>query len=186
MARISYDNVERWLDQGIDINGRTLELVGEVNNRMLKKVMKGFHLFGQTEGPITIYLSSGGGDVVAGQAIYSIINKVSASVKIEVYGECCSMAVPILQAAGTRVADSRAIFMIHTGTVDIETALPKDARAYMKISDRQDTINTGILMNRIRERHPEYSLLTLKNMLDKDTWMTAEQALNLGLIDEIV
>ncbi len=44
----------------------------------------------------------------------------------------------------------------------------------------------AIYLNRIREKNPEFKAKALKELLNFDSWLNAEQSLELGLVDEIV
>jgi ATP-dependent protease ClpP protease subunit len=92
-----------------------------------------------------------------------------------IYGHCYSIAAWVIQAADKRYMSKNSSMMIHHGESD-KTEF-----------DRQmDDRCVAILLDRIREKHPEYPKHKLDKLLLKDTYLWPEEALDLGLIDEVL
>lgn len=129
------------------------------------------------EADINIIINNKGGDQQHGLGIYDMIRNIPNHVTGTVYGYCNSMAMWILQACDLRRAALNSELMIHDG---------KRPATQSRFDDNQDERCRQIILDRIREKIPDYSRRNLLAMLKKDTYMTAEEARDLGLLDEIV
>lgn len=187
MARVSKDNLMMFLDYGIDLTSRTLELIGSVDIHMTRHVFRRLHALSvvNPESPIEIQLNTDGGDTTQGFAIYDRIKEMQGPVTIIVYGECSSMGVWILQAADKRVMTKNSFLMIHAGEENLEGTpeVVKNWRAYHEIENAR---MENIFLDKIREKHKDFPRQRLQKMLRTDTILTPQQALDLGLIDEII
>lgn len=127
--------------------------------------------------PISIIVNNMGGDQQHGFAIYDYITEIRERipVHITIRGYCHSMASWILQAGTVRRMSRNSQMMIHDGG-------GKKNKFYRD----QDQVCIDILLGRIREKDPHFSRSKLVKMLAQDTFLNAEEALELGLIDEIV
>lgn len=181
--RISKDYIYLLYEHNIDISTKTIYLgYGgaedcDVDEVLAADVLKGLHLLStiKPEEPIHIILNCQGGDTQHGLAIYDAIRNVKSPVHITVYGHCYSMAAWILQAGDIRRMSKNSSLMIHHGEGS-KTAFDR----------QQDDTCVDILLDRIREKHPTYSRQKLDKQLLKDWYMIPEEALELGLIDEVV
>ena len=134
--------------------------------------------------PITILLNTVGGNVYDGLFIYDTIRDLvfkGVEVNIEVRGLAASMGLIILQAATKRVSSKYTRFLIHemsdichgkTSQIEDETAEAK------KLND----MLRGIEAIRSKKTSEEIEALTKR----RDIWLSAEEALEWGLIDSIV
>lgn len=183
MARVNKDQVWLFFEHGIELSTKTLYLGSgtdteiELDEKVTADVLKGLHILSsiRPEDPIRIMLNNQGGDTQHGLAIYDAIRNVSSPVHIVVYGHCYSIAAWILQAGDKRMMSKHSSLMIHHGQGE-KTQWAKE----------EDDLCMDILLERIREKHPEFSKARLNKMLLKDTYMRPKQALELGLIDEIL
>lgn len=183
MARISKEYIQYFYEHNVDISTKTIYFgYGqessdvELDHKLTADVLKGLHLLShiRPEEPINIILNCGGGDVDHGLGIYDTIRECKSPVHIYVTGAAHSMAAWVLQAADLRVMSPSSSIMIHDGSG------PKDG--YTK---KQDRYCKQILLEVIRRKHPNFSTIKLQKMLDTDTYFTATEALELGLIDKI-
>lgn len=182
MARISKDHLFMWYEHNINLETKTLYLGhGEsdcdVDEFLTANVLKGLHVLSKIrpDDPISIIMNCTGGEVHHGLAIYDTIRSLSSPVHIAVAGSCESMAAWILQAADLRTMTSNSHMMIHHGE-GRKTAFDKEV----------DKRCTEILLDKIREKNPDFSESKLDKILLKDTYLWPEQALELGLIDEVI
>lgn len=130
--------------------------------------------------PIRVVLNTVGGDIMHGWAIYDAIRAAQCQVNIEVYGQAMSMGVVILQAGDKRLIHPHATIMIHDGTTS-DRNIP--LRACFNWAD--------YLKQDLEERFKVFGERTLKEadfwrQLSHDTPYTAQQAYELGLVDEII
>ncbi len=142
-------------------------------------------LFLQAEDPdkdISLYINSPGGSAYAGMAIYDTMQYVKPDVRTYCIGMSMSAGAMILAggAPGKRYALPNAKVMIHQGSggfrgtpADIQIA----AREILDMTDR---------MARIISRHTGQSYEQVMKDIDRDRFMSPEEAKDYGLIDEIV
>lgn len=184
MARISKDQIDLFYQHNIDLSSKTLylgygleEVDHELDHKCAADMVKGLHLLDRIrpEEQINIIINCQGGDVDHGLAIYDAIRGCSSRVVATVMGHCWSMATWVLQAADYRRATLYSSIMIHDGEG------PKD-----RFTKKQDILCRKILLDRIRQKHPEFPVTKLQKMLDTDTYFTAQEALDIGLIDGVV
>ena len=103
---------------------------------------------------------------------------------IQGYG--MSIAAWILQAADRRVMTKNSRLMIHTGHYTLGYNHPEINKRLVEQFARDEEIFENILLEKIKIKHPDFTKAKIKSMLRFDTILTPEEALNLGLIDEIV
>lgn len=181
--KINKDHIWLFFEHGIELSTKTIYLgYGndpqiDLDQQVTANVLKGLHILSsiKPDEPIRLMVNNQGGDTQHGLAIYDAIRNVSSPVHISVYGHCYSIAAWILQAGDVRRMSAHSSLMIHHGNGNKTTF------------DREmDDKCVDILLDRIREKHPEYTRQKLDKLLLKDSYMWPEQALELGLIDEVV
>ena len=131
---------------------------------------------------IHVYINSYGGECAEGLAIYSALRRRAASAKIYTYadGFACSIASVIFMAGDVRVMTRASLLMIHNASTSVWGGNAQDMR---KTADELDTIT-----ERSVEIYAHASNLeadTLRELMDAETWIPAEQALEWGLCTEI-
>lgn len=130
---------------------------------------------------INVYINSYGGDVKEGMGIYSQLTRSKANITAYIDGFACSIASVIAMAANKVVMNPTALMMIHNASMGT-FGTSEDLR---KAADDLDVINSAAIKSytlKAGEKLPEE---TLQQLLDAETWLTAEQCLGYGLADEI-
>lgn len=129
--------------------------------------------------PVTIKINSGGGDVFAGCEIYNELKNYSGEVTIEIHGLCASIA-SVISMAGKCKMSPLAEMMIH----NVSTATSGDYREMEHTAEvlkkANKTIANAYILKTGMTEEEAY------NLMDKETWLTSDEALKLGLIDEIM
>jgi len=128
---------------------------------------------------LNIYINSNGGDVFAGQAIYSMIKRHKAKVTVHIDGLAASIASVIAMAGDVVHMPANAMLMIHNPW----TFSFGDSVELRKIADTLDKIRESTIAV-----YQEKSGLTEKKiiaMMDAETWLTAKDSKDLGFADEI-
>jgi ATP-dependent Clp endopeptidase proteolytic subunit ClpP len=199
MSRINKDSVDRFYDYDIHIESRTLYM-GSVSHdvedgesgtdgAMAERAVKGLHILDNSapEGdkPITILMNNLGGDEYHCMAIFDAIKQCKNHVTIIVYGHAMSAGSIILQSADKRVMAVNSRMMIHYGTWGVHDH-PKIVYKWAEEGKKIDKWMEGVYLDKIREKKPEYPLSKVKDMCNFDTFLNAHEALELGLIDEIL
>lgn len=132
--------------------------------------------------PITINLSTIGGDVLTGLGLCDSIRMSETYVKCVCYGKVISMGIPILLSAKYKVAHKNTTFMIH----DLSSGY------YGKVSGAEESLNEvkrlqKLMIDYICE-NSKFPRKKLQQIIDRkqDYWFTAEEALKYKIIDEII
>ncbi len=142
-------------------------------------------LFLESEDPekdIYLYINSPGGSVTAGLAIYDTMQYIKPDVSTLCIGQAASMAAWLLAsgAKGKRYALPHARIMIHQplGGVQGQAAdIDIQAREILRLREQ---------MNNILVKHTGQSLKKVEKDTDRDLFMTGKQAVEYGLIDEVI
>lgn len=137
------------------------------------------HAFGQGK-PITIRIHSGGGDVFAASAIRAMIMDYPGRVTTMIDGLCASAATYVAMAGDVVKMQDSAFFMVHNPwmmTFGDEHEL-REAANFLK------KIKAGII--EAYQGKTKLSNEKLSKLMDKETWMTAQDALDSGFIDHVI
>lgn len=129
---------------------------------------------------LKVIINSPGGDVQAGQEIYSILKDIKNPVTINVQSMAASAASMIAMAGDTVKMSPVALLMIHNAS----TCTSGDYRDMQHTADVLQTVNTAIMQAYIAKTGKTED--ELKVMMDKETWLTANQCLEHGFADEII
>ena len=131
---------------------------------------------------ITLYINSPGGLVTAGMAIYDTMQYISTDIQTIVVGQACSMG-SLLASAGTKGKR----FMLPHGRHMIHQPL---GGARGQATDVQIQANELLRwkeeLTKIYEKHTGQPLDKLKDDMERDKFMTSEEAVSYGLADKIV
>ena len=177
-GEVQYDIWSRLLKDRIVFLGRAID--DHVANLLVAQLL--YLEAEDAEKDVVMYINSPGGSVTAGLAIYDAMQYIRCDVTTVCVGQCASMAA-VLLAAGSenkRQVLPHSRVMIHQphggagGTaIDIEI----QAREIVKLK--------GIL-NQVLEKHTGRSLEEIERDTDRDHYMSAQQAIEYGLADNIV
>ena len=182
-------------ERAYDIYSRLLKdriiFLGDEVNSVTANLVCAQLLFLEAEDPkkdINLYINSPGGSVHDGLAIADTMNFISCDVSTMCMGMAASMGAFLLSQGtpGKR-------FMLPTATVMVhEVSAGTQGKAHdMEASFEHTKYLNGVLMERLYGRlNPEYkekvTLDDFKNMAKLDTWLNAEQSLEMGLVDKII
>ena len=129
---------------------------------------------------LKVIINSPGGDVQAGQEIYSILKDIKNPVTINVQSMAASAASMIAMAGDTVKMSPVALLMIHNAS----TCTSGDYRDMQHTADVLQTVNTAIMQAYIAKTGKTED--ELKDMMDRETWLTANQCIEHGFADEII
>jgi ATP-dependent Clp protease, protease subunit len=176
-------------ERAYDIYSRLLKdrivFLGYPINDDVANLVTAQFLFLESEDPekeIGFYINSPGGSVTAGLAIYDTMQFIKAPVSTLCLGQAASMAAVLLLAGtkGRRYALPHSRIMIHQplgGAQGQATDLDIQAREIMRV---RETLNNIIM------RHTGQNLRKIEKDTDRDLFLTPEQAVEYGLIDEVI
>ncbi len=160
-------------------------ILGEEVDDVQMSIIVGSLLYLDKEDPdrdIHFYIGSPGGSVTAGLAIYDTMQFVRADVATYCLGMAASMGAVLLAAGakGKRFILPNAKVMIHQVSAGIRgTAGDIDVQA-------REILQTNDKLARILHHHTGQDLDRIKNDIQRDHYMTAEEAVNYGVVDEIL
>ena len=174
----SYDIFSRLLQE------RIIFLTGPVFDQVAALISAQL-LFLESVNPakeISFYINSPGGVVSAGLAIYDTMQYIRSPVSTVCVGQAASMGSLLLAAGekGKRYALPNARIMVHQpsgGAQGQASDIEIQAREILYLRQR---------LNEIYETHTGQTLEQIEQKLDRDTYMSAEEALGFGLLDEVV
>ena len=174
----SYDIYSRLLKE------RVIFLTGQVEDYMANLVVAQL-LFLESENPdkdIYLYINSPGGSVTAGMSIYDTMQFIKPDVSTVCMGQACSMGAFLLAggAAGKRFALPHSRVMIHQPLGGFQ-GQASDIRIHaMEILKIKQTLNERLAM------HTGQPLEQIERDTDRDNFMSAEQAVEYGLVDAVL
>ncbi|MBL4741201.1 MAG: ATP-dependent Clp endopeptidase proteolytic subunit ClpP [Sneathiella sp.] len=174
----SYDIYSRLLKE------RIIFLTGQVHDGMASLITAQL-LFLEAENPkkpIFMYINSPGGVVTSGLAIYDTMQYIRPEVATVCIGQAASMGSFLLMAGakGQRFALPNARVMIHQpsgGAQGQATDIQIQAKEILRTKDR---------LNELYVKHTGKDLKTIEDSMERDNFMSADEAKEFGLIDEVV
>lgn len=142
-------------------------------------------LFLESENPekeIYLYINSPGGSVTAGLAIYDTMQYISSPVATLCMGQAASMGAVLLAAGapGMRHALPNSRIMIHQPSAGFQgqaTDIEIHAREVLRLKER---------LNELLGKHTGRSAKEMEEKTERDNFMTAEEAKELGIVDSIL
>lgn len=174
----SYDIYSRLLKE------RIIFLIGPVNDHVASLICAQL-LFLESENPkkdISFYINSPGGVVTSGLAIYDTMQYIKPDVATLCIGQAASMGSLLLAAgsAGKRFCLPNSRVMVHQpsgGAQGQATDIEIQAREIIKIRAR---------LNEIYRQHTGQPLDVIEQAVERDKFMTADEARDFGLVDAVV
>lgn len=174
----SYDIYSRLLKE------RIIFLTGQVYDEISALICAQL-LFLESENPakeISFYINSPGGVVSSGLAIYDTMQYIRSPVSTVCIGQAASMGSLLLcaGAAGKRLALPNARIMVHQpsgGAQGQATDIEIQAREILKLRQR---------LNEIYVRHTGQPIEAIEAKLERDSYMSAEEARVFGIVDQVV
>lgn len=174
----SYDIYSRLLKE------RVIFLTGQVEDHMANLICAQL-LFLESENPekdIYLYINSPGGSVTAGMSIYDTMNFIKPDVSTVCMGQAASMGAFLLSGGtkGKRHCLPNSRVMIHQplgGFQGQASDFEIHAKEILSIKEK---------LNRLMAEHAGQDYDKVKEDTDRDNFLTAEQALEYGLIDSIL
>lgn len=134
--------------------------------------------------PITFIINSPGGSVDAGFAVWDQVKMISSPVITLVTGLAASMGsvLSLCASPGKRFATPYARIMIHQPSI----SGPVTGQATDLDIQAKEILKTKDLLENLYMEHTGRTKKEVEKALDRDTWMSAQEALGFGLLDKIV
>ena len=174
----AYDIYSRLLKE------RIIFLTGAVTDEVASVLIAQL-LFLESENPkkeIYLYINSPGGLVTSGLGVYDTMQYIKPKVSTLCVGQAASMGSLLLAAgkSGMRFALPNSRIMVHQpsgGFSGQATDIEIHAKEILEVKER---------LNKIYEKHTKQKVDTIRKTLERDCFMTAEEAKKFGVIDEII
>ena len=174
----AYDIYSRLLKE------RIIFLVGQINDNVASLITAQL-LFLESENPkkeIHMYINSPGGLVTAGLGIYDTMQYIKPEVSTLCIGQACSMGSFLLAAGekGKRFSLPNSRIMVHQPSAGFQgqaTDIEIHANEVLSLKKR---------LNEIYSKHTGKTVEEIKVALERDNFMTADNAKSFGLIDQVV
>lgn len=131
---------------------------------------------------LKLRINSPGGDVFAAQAIYNQLKSYTGNITACIDGMAASAATIITCAADKVVMPSNGIFMIHNPMCIVMGYM--DVPKLKKMTDRLTVVKQTIV-NVYMKKCKNVSESKLNKLMDAETWMNADEALDYGFVDEV-
>ena len=131
---------------------------------------------------LNLYINSPGGDVFQGIAIYNMLKRNKAKVNIYVDGVAASIASVIAMAGDTIFMPSNSMLMIHNPY----TMAIGNANELRKAADDMDQITKASKQSYLDKAGDKLTDAKLQEIMDNETWLTAQEAVDYGLADEVL
>lgn len=129
-----------------------------------------------------VHIHSNGGDVFEGYAIYNAIKNTGKEISVFIEGVCASIATLIASSAspGKIIMNTKSQFMIHNPRISSMSGDSKDLRS---VAGQLDKIKSQLIDSWIGRTSLNQEQLS--KMYDNETWLTPEQAKEMGFVDEV-
>ena len=173
----AYDIYSRLLkDRIILLNG---EINDDTSNIVVAELL---YLDSLNHNDINLYINSPGGSITAGMAIYDTMNFIKSNVSTICVGMCASMAAFLLSSGekGKRYSLKNGEVMIHQplgGVQGQATEIKIAAKRILKLKDK---------LNKILAKNTNQSIKKIELDTERDYFMSSDEALEYGIIDNIL
>ena len=174
----------RWKNQTSEQEERVLELYGTIAEESwfdddVTPQMFRNELF-SGKGPITLWINSPGGDCIAASQIYAMLMDYPDEVTVKIDGIAAS-AASVIAMAGTKVLMApTALMMIHNPA----TITMGDHEDMKRAIEMLDEVKESII--NAYEIKTGVSRIKLSHLMDAETWMNANKAIELGFADDVL
>ncbi len=175
-------------ERAFDIYSRLLKerivfLVGPVNDN-LSSLISAQLLFLESENPekeISLYINTPGGVVTDGLAIYDTMQFIQSPVSTLCFGQAASMGSFLLAAGekGKRFALPNSRIMVHQPSAGFK-GQATDIEIHAK-----EVLSMKANLNKLYSKHTSQTVEAIEEALERDNFMSPEEALKFGIIDEI-
>lgn len=128
---------------------------------------------------VVVEINSGGGDIFAGSEIYTLLRGYAGSVEVQIVGLAASAASVIAQAGHSKISPT-GLFMVH----NVSGSAYGDYRDMAHQQEVLETANRSIAAAYVEKTGK--TLEELQQIMDHETWMDAQKAVEYGFVDEVM
>jgi ATP-dependent Clp protease, protease subunit len=181
-----YGQYQRYRQMSLDdmlLENRIVFLIGEINYaRAAEVIMKMLYLDNLKRSEISLYINSPGGSVDDTMAIYDTMRFIGSKIATYCIGRAQSGGAVILAAGekGQRFALPHAKIMLHQPWGGV-TGQASDVKI-----QAEEIIKAKAVINKVLSEHSGQSVEKIQSETERDRYMTADEAKDYGLIDEVL
>lgn len=167
-------------------NSRIIILNGAVDEKSCSEIILQLLYLNSLDNkkPIYFYIHSNGGEINSGLAVYDTIQYIEAPVYTICVGLAASMGAFLLTCGAKRSALKHATILIHQPRITLKGASSAKQSEIKKIAD--GLIDSRNTLEEIMAKNIGVSIEQIHKDCENDNWMSAEEALKYGIIQEIV
>lgn len=158
-----------------DITSMPYEELGDVSANNLIKELEQI----STAKTINVHISSYGGEVKEGLAIYNALRNHKAKIKTYVDSFACSIASVIFMAGDERIMNNASALMIHNAWTIID-GNAEELRKQADDLDKITSLSVSIYLEKVNISENQ-----LRKMMDEETWLTPQESLDMGFATKI-
>lgn len=181
----TYDTLDDQIDAKI-LESRRIFFSNAVDDRSAKEAIRKLWYLEMTDPgkPILFVINSPGGSVDSGFAVWDQVKMITSPVHTLVTGLAASMGsvLSLCAAPGKRFATPHARIMIHQPSI---SGVMQGQATDLDIQARE-IIKTKNLLVDLYCKHTKKERDVVEKALDRDTWMSAKEALDFGLLDAVI
>ena len=130
---------------------------------------------------LNIYINSPGGDVFEGNTIMNMLKRKKCTKNVYIDGLAASIASVIAMAGDKIIMPSNSMMMIHNAW----TYTAGNSKDLRKLADDLDKVNASIRQAYLDKAGDKLDEETLINLMDNETWLTAQECFDYGLCDVV-
>lgn len=130
---------------------------------------------------LNIYINSPGGDVFEGNTIMNMLKRKKCTKNVYIDGLAASIASVIAMAGDNVIMPSNSMMMIHNAW----TIVAGNANELRKLADDLEKVNSSIRQTYLDKAGDKLDEETLINLMDNETWLTAQECYDYGLCDQV-
>lgn len=163
---------------------RVLFIVGEINDELANSIVAHLLYLNSKDSrkPITLYINSPGGVITSGFAIYDTMKLVKAPVHTIGYGMCASMASFLLSMGDKRSVLPNTCVMIHQPLGGAQGQQTEIEIKYKRITSLREKLEKMYA----EKSNGKSSYEQIHKACERDNYLDAKEALDMGLVDEII
>lgn len=169
-------------DYGVDFQRRVINLTGEINEEMFNLIDAALsEMEAESKSTITVKINSPGGEVYQAMAIVGRLRQSKCNIVTVGYGTVMSAATLVLACGDKRKISQYSFFMHHEMGYELGETRHSEAKAYVAQADKEEKV-WAKWMSEFTKKTQDF---WLKNGSGVDAYFSAEQLLDLGVVDEL-
>ncbi len=192
--KLSLNDYDEFHEHNLFLPTRTIYFGGKdfneeddvVTSKTVSELIKNLHILEHREvAPISIILSTVGGEWEDGMAVYDLIRSLKSPVTILGMGKVYSMGSIILQAADKRLLTENTFVLIHDGY----EGYSGDSKSFERWAEWAKLIRHQmykIYYDRMKLKKKRITLKEIEELCSHDTIYTSQEAVKVGLADEVI